>query len=412
MSKIYYSKIRRKWENDFLMLNYSDFDFLPKIKIDHDNVKILQKYIRLKLILKGSFLYPVFLNILKFASKVSSFLRYLELSIFTGLHLNSFSRFDGAVLRSFIRTSKINYLIYVENPASIINYDYKVNTSYLRCMFRNNFIKNIQKKNFKGFVFFSYFSKEIFYKYYEDLIEYEHKFKGVIYPFTLNNSYIVEPYSKSLLTKSEIKLLFISSLFSLKGGCEVLEAFKILEDCHSLSLTIVTNSKTIPERYLSIISESNNISLKENQLNNEELQKLYFDCHVLLHPTSMDSTAIVVMEALKSGLPVIASDIFAISEYIDHGTNGFLIENSIKFFDKDFKINESIDFKNAAVTLDNYKSMNIDSYIVRDIVHYCNLVFKDYSYYSLNAYKSAMKSEFEEKYIFEKWEQIIKNELL
>lgn len=71
---------------------------------------------------------------------------------------------------------------------------------------------------------------------------------------------------------------------------------------------------------------SNHISFPyiTNELN---LVELYSSADVLLYPTQADNLPLVVLESMACGTPVIASNLGGIPEIIQHGDNGFLIDN-------------------------------------------------------------------------------------
>jgi glycosyltransferase involved in cell wall biosynthesis len=71
---------------------------------------------------------------------------------------------------------------------------------------------------------------------------------------------------------------------------------------------------------------SNHISFPyiTNELN---LVELYSSADVLLYPTQADNLPLVVLESMSCGTPVIASNLGGIPEIIQHGDNGFLIDN-------------------------------------------------------------------------------------
>lgn len=54
---------------------------------------------------------------------------------------------------------------------------------------------------------------------------------------------------------------------------------------------------------------------------------------LLLHPTSDDSNSLTVLEAMKAGLPIISTKLYAIPEMVKDGVNGFLTEPKYAFFD-------------------------------------------------------------------------------
>ena len=412
---IYYPYPRRKWENDLVNNRFELFEINPKAninfdeEIDFNNNLIKRKLKKIKYVRK----------LLKFRN----YLREKSNSYIPKLKIKDAYNYDGIIsTQSFFNINSKNkkpYVCYIENSHSILGYDYSKyqNIKYTDKMKRE--IKEcINDESFKGFIFYSYRSQNGFYKYYHDIIPDNYKFLDVIYPYVKDNKLVNE---KSILTKvnniykNPIELLYISSMFSLKGGCEIIEAFAKLRDKYDIKLNIVTNIDTIPLKYKSIINSSNDIIVYENKLNNDKLQQLYSKCHILLHPTFMDSTAIVIMEALKAGLPVITTDTFAIPEFINHGENGFLIENPIKFWDMDYKIQEPDSFFGSVKTaylLDKYKSNTLYNYFIENIYEYTIEIINNYKKFALNAYNMSMKSQFSEKSIYNKWNDIICSNLL
>ena len=55
------------------------------------------------------------------------------------------------------------------------------------------------------------------------------------------------------------------------------------------------------------------------------MEELYAGCDVLLHPTWFDACAIVVLEAMASGLPVVSSDRNGSAEAIQDGVSGRIL---------------------------------------------------------------------------------------
>jgi glycosyltransferase involved in cell wall biosynthesis len=417
MSKksIYYPYPRRKWESDLVNNSFNNFDMLPKSDIKYDGYVdftnsrgIKHELKKIKLIKKLLFMKNQIKN------------KYVKLPKYK---VNEIDKYDAVITTQlFLNNSekhKKPYICYVENSHSILDYDYKkYNDEKHSSKIKEQIVNAVQDKYFKGFVFYSERSKLGFYEFYKDIISINYKFLDVIYPFIKDNQYINKSYviekSKNLL-KNKIKLLYISSMFSLKGGCEIIEAYKILKDMFNLELLIVTNKQTIPNKYKEYIYSNHDIKVFDNNLNNDDLVKLYAESHILLHPTFMDSTAIVIMEALKSGLPVIATDTFAIPEYIENNKNGFIIENPIKMWDLNYKINEPCDFfggKETARLLDKYKSNTLYEYMINNLVEYIGSIINNYEKFSINVYNNAMESDFSEKQIYEKWNNVIINNLL
>jgi glycosyltransferase involved in cell wall biosynthesis len=81
--------------------------------------------------------------------------------------------------------------------------------------------------------------------------------------------------------------------------------------------------------------------------NENEMAELYAAADLMIYPTKADNLPLVVLEAMSSGLPVLSSNIAGISEIINQGQNGFLIESC----------DDIIAFKNSIV---NFKESSID----------------------------------------------------
>jgi glycosyltransferase involved in cell wall biosynthesis len=59
--------------------------------------------------------------------------------------------------------------------------------------------------------------------------------------------------------------------------------------------------------------------------NSPLLQKLFADADLFVFPTLGDTNAIVVIEAMASGLPVVATNVGALPEEVEDGTTGLLV---------------------------------------------------------------------------------------
>jgi glycosyltransferase involved in cell wall biosynthesis len=59
--------------------------------------------------------------------------------------------------------------------------------------------------------------------------------------------------------------------------------------------------------------------------NSPELQRLFEESDLLVLPSMAECLAVVLMEAAASALPVIVTDVGALSEAVEHGRTGLLI---------------------------------------------------------------------------------------
>ena len=126
---------------------------------------------------------------------------------------------------------------------------------------------------------------------------------------------------KSLtMYSSGIHLGFISRLISSKGILILLEALREID--FKCTLHIVG-----PGDYSLFNSfSSNNVDLVfYGELKQSNLTNIYSEIDFLVFPTLLnESLGLCAIEAMAYGVPVIGSDIGAVSEYIVHGSSGFL----------------------------------------------------------------------------------------
>lgn len=118
------------------------------------------------------------------------------------------------------------------------------------------------------------------------------------------------------------KILFVGRDFKRKGGDLTVQAFRLLK-------------KRLPEAELYLAGPAVNpvddtagtegiFYLGEQ--NGEQVKKLYNKCDVFCMPSRFEAYGLVFAEALVFGLPCIARNAFAMSEFIQDGENGYLLE--------------------------------------------------------------------------------------
>ena len=119
------------------------------------------------------------------------------------------------------------------------------------------------------------------------------------------------------------KFLFVGKVWDLKNGDLVVEAFKQLSAAYpdrKPQLYIAG-----PEKEPAGIAGFENI-VYLGRLSYDELIAYYNLCDYFVMPSRHDAYGLVFVEALCFGLPCIGKNLCAMPEFIQHGQNGYLLE--------------------------------------------------------------------------------------
>jgi glycosyltransferase involved in cell wall biosynthesis len=117
---------------------------------------------------------------------------------------------------------------------------------------------------------------------------------------------------------SRVRLLFVGGDFRRKGGDTLLAAFKrdLSRDCE---LDIVTR-ETVDVTGLSNVRVHYGLGP-----NASELMALFARADLFVFPTLGDVLPLAIMEAMASSLPIVTTNVGAITEQITHGVTGLLV---------------------------------------------------------------------------------------
>jgi len=129
----------------------------------------------------------------------------------------------------------------------------------------------------------------------------------------------------------QINLLFINSWsqhpgnIQIRGGLDVLEAFSILHKRYpNLRLTMRTSMIPLDDQYHRII-ESGWVRIINRFMSNEEMEALHAESHIYLLPSARIHI-VSLLQAMASGLAVVASDGWGFNEYLTHERNGLIVK--------------------------------------------------------------------------------------
>ena len=124
----------------------------------------------------------------------------------------------------------------------------------------------------------------------------------------------------------KLNILFVGRMEERKGLRYLIEAFsKLVSKVDGVRLVVVGDG---PEKLscIKLAEKIDNEIVFTGRVNYELLPRYYKSSHIFCSPaTGSEAQGIVLLEALASGRPVIASDIDGYNEVITHGEDGFLV---------------------------------------------------------------------------------------
>ena len=131
----------------------------------------------------------------------------------------------------------------------------------------------------------------------------------------------------------KIKILYVNRRFYGKSGRETLFAFDSISKKYDVELLFV--SKT-PYDMKKKFRKNKKIKFIDVPIPREKVLEMYNSSHIFVLPTLYDCFGIVFLEAMAAGLPIIATDIFAVNEIVINGENGLLIKPDVQLYNKKY----------------------------------------------------------------------------
>lgn len=133
--------------------------------------------------------------------------------------------------------------------------------------------------------------------------------------------------TKYAIAPDEILLLFVGSGFKRKGLKHVIDALSFMDRNIKIKLLVVGKGKSREyQRFAKQKGISDKIIFTGVCKNIEEI---YAAGDIFVFPSEYDPFGIACLEAMATGLPVVASRSSGISEIITQGKDGFLLNSSI-----------------------------------------------------------------------------------
>lgn len=180
------------------------------------------------------------------------------------------------------------------------------------------------------------------------------------------------------------KIVYCSRFDKDKGWDDfILAAKELVSVNNSLHFLMIGYGKETSEvqKMIQELKLNNKIEVIINPTQGK-IAESYSDASLFVFPTRRlsESLGLVALEAMSCGLPVIASNIGAISEYVRENENGFLyqpgnvkelIEKMMLFFSKDSNIQLCMQ-KKAYETAENYRDKKVKVDFINQIIKFCN----------------------------------------
>jgi glycosyltransferase involved in cell wall biosynthesis len=118
-----------------------------------------------------------------------------------------------------------------------------------------------------------------------------------------------------------VRILYVGGLFAVKGGPELLAAWRAAKLGDRAALTVVTDSSAVDEGAL-----PDGVTLRRGvRAHTPEWLALWREADVFAMPTRVDAFGIVFQEAGAAGLPSIGTTVNAVPELVADGETGLLV---------------------------------------------------------------------------------------
>jgi glycosyltransferase involved in cell wall biosynthesis len=162
-----------------------------------------------------------------------------------------------------------------------------------------------------------------------DLIPYVATDKIFALPNAIENDTTITSHIKHTDT-DRIQVLFLSNLKQSKGALEFLKMAKLVAAQEPEVRFVLAGPKRIESFYSELINFIEQEGLKNvielsGGLYGEAKNSIFRESDIFVLPTQNDAFPLVILEAMRSGLPIISSPIGAIPEMVVDGKNGFIV---------------------------------------------------------------------------------------
>ena len=172
----------------------------------------------------------------------------------------------------------------------------------------------------------------------------------------INKKYLNEPALENK-KNHPIKILFFSNFQKSKGVFDLLNAIPLLKKKYGQSVNYVLAGDTRDD-----IGKQMKILIQDNSIDDiiefvgpkydHEKEYLFENADIFIHPTLNDCFPLVLLEALKFGLPIVSTSEGAIPDIVTDRLNGLIIKKNSPL-DISEKLSELIDSENLRYKISN-----------------------------------------------------------
>lgn len=136
------------------------------------------------------------------------------------------------------------------------------------------------------------------------------------------------PHPRNYNSKMKKNLIFVGTLRPIKGVRYLIEAFKIISNKrHDVQLNIVGDGeeRDILERLTVSYGLAESVNFIGGVSSNK-IPEYLADADIFVLPSLSEGMPLVILEAMASGLPIIATGVGGLPDILQNGDNGFLVQ--------------------------------------------------------------------------------------